>query len=255
MGRTIDASDSTVFFSTKALFNHLARHPRPLPEVPGIVVVDQAEIPPELHNDYDLHFKQPPVEHPVLEHEEEISTLPTAYTREPTRRMYGQRLLGDKTPALEMVTGAHVTGLTWPAKYMGEWAFGWHDGIYASVPTDAIKLEPPPVREIKLGGTSNVRAKAQWKFSHKDSGKDKTNWLKFDKNDVITNISCKLFSGWGCGICNEYNRYTNMLFRAIPRTLVLVRHQLQGQMGHLPPGIHRHKHCSGAVGGGIRSCE
>lgn len=193
MNRTIDASDATVFFNSKALFSHLARHPRPLPEVPGFVVVDQAEVPPELRNDYDLHFKHPTVEHPVLEHEEEISALPSGFSREPTRRMYGQRLLGDRTPALEMVTGGHVTGITWPAKYNGEWAFGWYDAAYASVPTDALKLVAPPERDIKLGGTSNVRAKARWKFSHKDKDKD---WLKFDKNEVITNIGWPYPEHW-----------------------------------------------------------
>lgn len=178
-----------MFFNLKSLFDHLGRHPRPLPEVPGIVVADSPEVPNQYRNDYDLHFVKPPVPHPVLEHEQETSLLPSGIAREPARKMYGQRLLGDRTPALELVVGSKVTGLTFPAKYGGEWCMGWYDGVHASVPLDTLKLEPPAQRDIRMDGTSLVRAKAKWKFVHKD--KSGTDWLKFDKDEVITNISCK----------------------------------------------------------------
>lgn len=189
-GRTMDPSDATVFFDIKSLFNHLARHPRPLPAVPGIVVIDQTEVPEQFHNDYDLHFTKPPMPHPALDHEQETAVLPVGVAKEPARKLYGQRLLADRTPALSLVIGSKVTGLTWPAKYNGEWCMGWYDGVYASVPMETLRLEPPPPRDIRMDGTSHVRAKAKWKFSHKD--KDKTEWLKFDKDEIITNISCKL---------------------------------------------------------------
>ncbi|KAJ3497044.1 hypothetical protein NLG97_g2199 [Lecanicillium saksenae] len=187
LGRTIDPSDATVFFDVKSLFSHLARHPRPLPDVPGIVVIDQEEVPEQYHNDYDLHFTKPPVPHPVLEHEQETAVLPVGVAKEPARKLYGQRLLADRTPALALVIGSKVTGLTWPAKYNGEWCMGWYDGVHASVPLETLRLEPPPPRDIRMDGTSHVRAKAKWKFSHKD--KEKTEWLKFDKDEIITNIS------------------------------------------------------------------
>ncbi|XWW95129.1 hypothetical protein V2A60_003080 [Cordyceps javanica] len=187
LGRTIDPSDATVFFNVKSLFNHLARHSRPLPDVPGIVVIDQPEVPEQYHNDYDLHFTKPPVPHPALEHEQETAMMPTGVAKEPARRMYGQRLLADRTPALELVVGSKVTGLSWPSKYNGEWCMGWYDGVHASVPLETLRLDPPPSRDIRMDGTSHVRAKAKWKFAHKD--KDKTDWLKFDKDEIITNIS------------------------------------------------------------------
>lgn len=168
---------------------HIARHPRPLPDVPGFVVVDQAEMPAQYHNDYDLHLPKEPVPHPALEHEQETSMMAVGVAKEPARKMYGQRLLGDRTPALELVVGSRVTGLEFPAKYNGEWCLGWHDGIHASVPLETLKLEPPASRDIKMDGTSLVRAKSRWKFSYKD--KDKTEWLKFDKDEIITNITCK----------------------------------------------------------------
>ncbi|OAA80907.1 RING finger domain-containing protein [Akanthomyces lecanii RCEF 1005] len=187
LGRTMDPSDATVFFNVKSLFNHLARHPRPLPDIPGVVIIDGPDVPEQYRNDYDLHFTKPPVPHPALEHEQETAMMPTGVAKEPARRMYGQRLLADRTPALELVVGSKVTGLSWPSKYNGEWCMGWYDGVNASVPLEALRLDPPPSRDIKMDGTSHVRAKSRWKFSHKD--KDKTEWLKFDKDEIITNIS------------------------------------------------------------------
>ncbi|PNY27844.1 Uncharacterized protein TCAP_02228, partial [Tolypocladium capitatum] len=185
-GRTLDASDATVFFTTKALFTHLARHPRPLPDVPGVFVVDEAEVPDHLHNDYDLHFTHPPTAHPAQENGTEVAARPTGVAKEEARRIYGQRVLYDRTPALELAHGARITGIEWPPKYNGEWIFAWHDGVFASVPTDVIHLDLPPAAEIKLGGTSHVHAKSRWKFAPKD--KEKGEWLKFDKNETITNI-------------------------------------------------------------------
>lgn len=190
-GRTLDESDATVFFSPRSLMDHIARHPRPLPAVVGLTIIDNAERPPHLANDYDIQLKKPPVPHPVIEARSEIADLPTAVAKEPARRLYGQRLLADRSPALELAQGARITGLMWPAKHNGEWAMGWHDGIYASVPTDLLKLDTPPNQHIKIGGTSMIRARAKWK--HNPGKKEVAgDWLKFDKNDVIKNIACKL---------------------------------------------------------------
>lgn len=192
--RTLNASDATVFTSQKALFQHLARHPRPLPEIPGVTVIDAAEIPEAYRNNYDLHFRNPTEMHPVVEKANEIALLPTGTAKEAARRMYGQRLLFDRTPALEMVQGAKITGITWPEKYLGEWAFGWHDGVHASVPMEILRLDQPPAKEIKMAGTSQIRGIARWKFNPKDKDKFKGDWLKFDKDEVISNINCKLSS-------------------------------------------------------------
>ncbi|KAF5659255.1 hypothetical protein FHETE_9499 [Fusarium heterosporum] len=193
-GKTLHASDATVFISQKALFAHLARHPRPLPAVPGFTVIEQDEIPVEHRNDYDLHFKSPIETHPVIEKADEICYLPTATSKEAARRMYGQRLLYDRTPALELVLNARIVGLSWPAKYMGEWAMGYHDGILASIPTEILKLDPPPSSEVNMDGLSPVQATARWKFNHKD--KVKGDWLKFEKDEIITNISWPYQEYW-----------------------------------------------------------
>lgn len=196
-GHTIDKSDATVFFNQKALFDHLARHPRPLPDVPGLTVIQGEQVPEKFHNDFDVHFKRPPLAHPVRDRSAEVSMLPSGVARDQARRMYGQRLLYDRSPALELAQGARITGLTWPSQYSGEWCFGWHEGNYASIPSDLVRLDQPPRSEIKYDKMSAIRATSRWKFSHnqKDKFKDKDreteDWLKFDKNETISNIACE----------------------------------------------------------------
>lgn len=191
-GRTIDRSDATVFFNQKALFDHLARHPRPLPNVPGVTVIDGPEVPAKFRNDYDIHFRAPTQRHPCIDRGAELSHMPSGVAKDQARRMYGQRLLYDRSPALELAQGARVVGLTWPIQYQGEWCFGWHDGNWASVPTDLLKLDLPPSNMIKYDRTSLVRGKARWKFVVKDKdSKDKSEWLKFEKGEIISNIACK----------------------------------------------------------------
>lgn len=188
-GRTLHASDATVFTSQKALFAHLARHPRPLPAVPGFTVIEEAEVPDRHGNDYDLHFRNPAETHPAVDKADEICSRPTGTSKEAARRMYGQRLLHDRTPALEMVQGARVAGIEWPAKYQGEWCMGYHDGVYASVPFEVLRLDPPSPENIRMDATSPAQVTARWRFNVKD--KTKGDWLKFEKDEVITDISCK----------------------------------------------------------------
>ncbi|KAK1988014.1 SH3 domain-containing protein [Colletotrichum cereale] len=186
--RTLEECDATVFFSQKKLFEHLARHPRPLPQVPGVMVIEEAEIPPDLRNNYDLHFRAPPKESPLAGKQTEIAQRPTATATQTVKRMYGMRLLYDNTPAFELANGARVSGIVFPEKYNGEWIMGWHEGNFGSAPLDVLKLEPPPKGEVRMDTTSNISAVARWKFAPRT--KDGGDWLRFDQGDTITNISC-----------------------------------------------------------------
>ena len=190
----MDKSDATVFFSQKALFEHLARHSRPLPEIAGMTVVEGEVVPDKHRNDFDVHFKRPPQPHPVIERSFELENLPSVVAKDQARRLYGQRLLPDRSPALEVALGARITGITWPPQYGGEWCFGWHDGQYGSIPTELVKLEQPPGKEVRYDKRSAVCATSRWKFYVKDKDKnkekDQEEWLKFDKNETISNIAC-----------------------------------------------------------------
>lgn len=196
LGHTLHKSDATVFFSPGALLEHVARHPRPLPEVAGLTVIDGDHDVPDVHrNDYDLHLRYPPREHPVLDGSRlDVASgpggMPTGIAKETARRMYGQRLLPNRVPALQVAAGARITGLRWPEEHRGEWCFGWHEGAFASIPFDIMRLEPPPPEEIRYDSRSLVTAKARWRFVVKD--KEFGDWLKFDKGDTITNLACKL---------------------------------------------------------------
>ncbi|RBQ71441.1 hypothetical protein VDGD_21481 [Verticillium dahliae] len=107
--------------------------------------------------------------------------------------MYGMRMLGDRTPAFELAEGARVVGIEFPAKYEGEWAMGWHDGEYKSVPVDVLRLEVPGRGQVRMGAASGVEAVAKWRFAPK--GKD-VDWLRFDKGEVITNITWSSEEHW-----------------------------------------------------------
>lgn len=236
-GKTMDECDATVFAGSQALFNHLAHHPRPLPKIPGIAVVEDESMPARLMNDYDLHFRAPAIAHPAQMNVTQIHGKPTGFARDQCRRLHGQRLLYDRSPALELCHGGRVTGIEWPEKYNGEWLFAWHDGKFASVHNSIIRLNPPPAEDVRAIGTSLLRAKSRWRFQQKEKDKDNNLWLKFDKNEAITNISCKCMphqSLFAQGLCNNW-----IMSRSLFRLLVLGRHQRERQMGHLSQSIPR----------------
>lgn len=69
---------------------------------------------------------------------------------------------------------------------------GWHDGMHASIPFDCLRLELPPEDQIRIGTPSNIQAKARWAFTYKDK-ESKVKWLRFKKDEMITNITCKFY--------------------------------------------------------------
>lgn len=231
-------SDATVF-TRGTLFAHLARHPRPLPTIPGFTFIEQTEIPSRYKNDYDLHFQSPVERHPVVEKSDDICTMPTGTAKSTERKIDHHGILYVGTPTLELFQGARIVGVSWNAKYMGKWCFGWHDGVYASLPMGILRLDPPPSAAIQMDETSPVQATARWTFKSKDKDKDgaDVNWLKFDRDDIITHISCK----WPAGIPLDLAfivPFFELPNRATSRVLVLVRYECPRQMGHLPSSVY-----------------
>ncbi|MBE3110830.1 MAG: hypothetical protein IMZ46_10025, partial [Acidobacteria bacterium] len=190
-GQMSQDGEATVFFSQRELCEHLARHPRPLPHVPGVTVIDEPSMPLMSAASYDVHLRAPQAESASDNKWGEIALLPCVTAKETVKKMYGMRLLHDRTPAFELAMGAKIVGVQFPDKYNGEWGMGYHDGKFASFPTESVRILPPPPHELILGGTSPARAVARWKFVIKEKGKAKTEWLKFDKGDVISNICCR----------------------------------------------------------------
>ncbi|OTA93679.1 hypothetical protein M434DRAFT_30672 [Hypoxylon sp. CO27-5] len=192
-GKTIEESDATVFFNQSQLFAHMARHPRPLPPISGVTVVEAPEIPPAFKDNFDLHFPYPPMQSVMTGLSRELSRLPSAIATETRKIQNGvMRSPPGRDPVLHFAVGARIIGIEFPAKYEGKWGIGWHDGVRAAFETDSVQIDAPPKNEIKMQNTSNVQAVARWKWNQK--GDDR--WLKFDKGDVIKNIAWAYTDHW-----------------------------------------------------------
>lgn len=194
-GQTMEESDATVFFTQKQLFAHLARHPRPFPAVPGLTVIEGGpELPPHFRNNYDLHFINPPNRSVMAGIGREICSMPYVTATETFRATHGTlRGPPDQSAVLQFAVGAKIVGVEFPERFGGEWGMGWADNTRAVFPVDHVRLNPPPASDIRMQGTSNMKAVARWKFHVKDSQKaaEHKDWLSFNKGDTITNISCE----------------------------------------------------------------
>ncbi|KAI1434528.1 hypothetical protein GGR50DRAFT_662114 [Xylaria sp. CBS 124048] len=192
-GHTLEESDATVFFSQAQLWAHMARHPRPLPKVAGITVIEETELPLEFKDNFDLYFAHPPVPSVMLDIMSEVSKLPSALAIQTKNTAHGtMRLPPDREHALQFAVGARIVGIEFPARYDGKWAVGWHDGVHGAFEADAVRLEAPHKTDGKMPGMSNMTAVARWKWSQKGDER----WLKFEKGDVIKNISGVYSDNW-----------------------------------------------------------
>lgn len=127
LGRTTHLNDATVFFSQKQIFNHLTRHARPLPCVPGLTVVEAADIGPHANN-YDLHFPDPPLKSHLDTIMRDLANLPTAtavQTYRPTPTISIKRPT-DGQEIVNFASGAKILGVVFPERYQGEWCLGWY---------------------------------------------------------------------------------------------------------------------------------
>ncbi|KAI1310581.1 hypothetical protein F5Y03DRAFT_22890 [Xylaria venustula] len=194
-GHTTEESDATVFASHKQLFQHLARHLRPLPIVPGFAVIQGTAIPPHLENNFDLYFPHPPLPSAMVGIKKELSSLPTAVA---TVKAEFSLLSTQLPPGLEqmhcLVVGAKIFGIEFPARYEGKWALGWHDNFHAAFETETVQLIMPPENQLQLlARTTNASAVARWEWNPTDSD---GRWLKCKEGDIIHNISWIRLDDW-----------------------------------------------------------
>ncbi|KAB5536004.1 hypothetical protein GE09DRAFT_971710 [Coniochaeta sp. 2T2.1] len=214
LGRTPEESDATVFPNQKALFSHLARHPRPLPPVPGLTVIETPDIPAPFRDNYDLHLPHPPARSLMAGLARELSALPTAVATDSFRRTQLSVLRMPPTTdsssvgVLQFFAGQRIVGVEFPARFNGEWAVGWADNVRGVFPADCVKLEAPSeIREVmrKMGGgggggasgsTTGLRAVARWRRHPKDKEAKEGGWLRFEKGEVISHISFPYAEHW-----------------------------------------------------------
>ncbi|CAK7213129.1 hypothetical protein SBRCBS47491_001697 [Sporothrix bragantina] len=205
-GATVREGDATVFTTPDHLLLHLARHPQPLPIVPGVTVVYGNErgangtagggnsssgmssvstsTDPIDANDFDLHLVNPPLPTPVPPTVGQAAVA-TAF-REHIHRYGGKKLArppnygGDM---LHFLTGARIVGIMFPEKWEGKWCMGWHDGFVGAFPAKFVQIEPPRQNEIPMASSdSGMSVTARWKWKpnerrekskEKDGGKTK----------------------------------------------------------------------------------
>jgi hypothetical protein len=87
----------------------------------------------------------------------------------------------DGNAVLHFAVGARILGITFPDRFNGQWAIGYHDGV-------------PGRDEEVMNSNSNLVAFAKWDFKLKKSKDDP--WLKFNKGDTITHIGFKYQDQW-----------------------------------------------------------
>lgn len=185
-GVTVRPADATVFRSADDLVLHLARHPQPLPPLPGIDVRYGPDPGPALHG-FDLHLPEDSIPVPTPEN---VARLPTATSIKSHCRGPGRGRL-DKPPKyeadmLEFMEGAQIIGVMFPEKWGGKWCLGRHDGVFGAFPAKAIELRAPQQAEIPAGGESGMGVTTRWKFN--PSAAVGGPWLAFGKGEVLLNV-------------------------------------------------------------------
>ncbi len=213
---TVREGDATVFTSADALLLHLARHPQPLPEMPGVTVLYGSGIANDapLAYDFDLHFPGPPLQSPVPP---TVSRSAVATAVREHEQRYGSKKLprpsGYRGDMLEFLAGARIVGLTFPVDLDGKWCTGWHDGRSGLFSARAVEIEPPRQNEIPMEENSSsgmkVTTRWRWKPTKTDGGDDKAQsvWLDFEKGEIVSNVRCLYADHWCWSGYNSKGRY------------------------------------------------
>ncbi|KAI1415520.1 hypothetical protein F5Y13DRAFT_156210 [Hypoxylon sp. FL1857] len=188
-GQTVYADDATVFTTQEQLFKHLARHPQPLPEIPGVVVLygDVPKDDPNAEN-YDLHFLNPPVAS-ILPDSASLAKFPSAVAVKSHIKRYGRDVSdpdGNSEQVLKFLEGARIVGVEFPEKWKGKWCTGWHDGQWGSFPAKHITLEPPAHPPGTGTSTDGMFVTTRWKWEVKDTS---SGWLSFSNDETLSNVT------------------------------------------------------------------
>lgn len=202
VGSVVREGDATVFANSDALLRHLARHPQPLPEVPGLTVLYGKEFPEgdARLNDFDLHFLEPPST-TNLGVAADMARLPVATATKMHVQRYGEKKLPrpdgkDEKDLLQFFVGARIVGVEFPGRWAGKWASGYHDGQWGFFPAKNVELEQPRGSEMQtlMTQAGSGAVTTRWKWEPRDaSGKG---WLAFDKGETITNVGWIFKEHW-----------------------------------------------------------
>lgn len=263
-GATVREGDATVFTTPDHLLLHLARHPQPLPIVPGVTVlygteyqsaaassISTASSSDPDANDFDLHLVNPPLPTPVPP---TVGQAPVATaTREHLQR-YGAKKMarppGFTGDMLHFLAGARIVGVMYPEKWEGKWCMGWHDGFVGAFSAKAVQIEPPRHNEMPMASSdSGMSVTTRWKWKpHDKEGKDgkpkksgdsgssvlnageESLWLSFEKGETISNVKCLYADHWCWAGTNSKGR-----FGVFPQSHIITKTLQQETLAPLRP--------------------
>lgn len=205
--RTVEDHDATVFFSVTSLFRHLARHPRPLPQVTGITTVYGIQPPSVLDFDIQFTIHEPKLStYCMSEIASKVTSRPSAHAvithhPKPTSKTFRDP---DGQPTMHFADGAKIVGISFPERWGGNWYVGYHDGERGSFPANSVSFIPPPRDDVKLNPQSSLQAVAKWDWKPKDKDEG---WLKFSKGERIYNIGYSWQDQWCWSGCNSKRKW------------------------------------------------
>ncbi|QSZ31043.1 hypothetical protein DSL72_000604 [Monilinia vaccinii-corymbosi] len=205
--RTVEDHDATVFFSVTSLFRHLARHPRPLPQVAGITTVYGIQPPSVLDFDIQFTIHEPKFStYCMFEIASKVASRPTAHATvthrpKPTSKSFRDP---DGQPTMHFADGARIVGITFPERFGGSWCIGYHDGERGSFPANTISFLSPPRDNVKMYAPSALQAVARWDWKPKDK---EEGWLKLSKGERIYNIGYVYQDQWCWSGCTAKGKW------------------------------------------------
>ncbi|KAF7856303.1 hypothetical protein EAF04_009831 [Stromatinia cepivora] len=205
--RTVEDHDATIFFSVTSLFRHLARHPRPLPQVTGITTVYGIQPPSVLDFDVQFTIHEPKLStYCMSEIASKVASRPSAHATithhpKPAAKTFRDP---DGQPTMHFADGAKIVGITFPERFGGNWCIGYHDGERGSFPANAISLLSPPRDEVKMNPQSSLQAVAKWDWKPKDK---EEGWLKFSKGERIYNVGYAWQDQWCWSGCTSKGKW------------------------------------------------
>lgn len=205
--RTVEEHDATVFFSVTSLFRHLARHPRPLPQVAGITTVYGIQPPSVLDFDIQFTIHEPKFSpYCMSEITSKVASRPTAHaitTHHPkpvSKTFYDP----DRQQSMHFADGAKIVGITFPERFGGSWCIGYHDGERGSFPANTVSFLSPPRDEVKMNPQSSLQAVAKWDWKPKDK---EEGWLKFSKGERIYSVGYAWQDQWCWSGCTSKGKW------------------------------------------------
>jgi hypothetical protein len=195
--QTVEVNDATVFFSVSQLFRHLAKHPRPLPDVYGITTIYGRQSPDVV--DFDVHFTTPDPQisqFSISEVATKVASRASAqvsstHNPKPTGRNARDP---DGQYSLHFAVGAKIVGIVFPDRFAGQWCTGYYDGERGSFPAEKVTLQIPAKEDVVMNSRSTLTAIAKWDFKPRDARDG--GWLKFSKGDRLTCIGYTFVDQW-----------------------------------------------------------